>query len=225
VARIEGAPDADAITFKQDDSIAKTPFVLPLFISFLMFQDENNNRVVECGRNERGMCILQTDEGSNRFHSIRHCVPSSGCHLLIDRDSYFGVYTEQREHTSFFNLTYGGELLARRDGFRFESIEFGSGCSQIVACKNDNDTLLKSLHLSSAGLFLGYARLNLTMLLKDGKDILLQDLVDPEALDLVYHRACFPKDSCLNLTLSVPETYNVTSIYHSSDTSAYYEFG
>jgi hypothetical protein len=107
----------------------------------------------------------------------------------------------------------------------FESIEFGSGCSQIVACKNDNDTLLKSLHLSSAGLFLGYARLNLTMLLKDGKDILLQDLVDPEALDLVYHRACFPKDSCLNLTLSVPETYNVTSIYHSSDTSAYYEFG
>jgi hypothetical protein len=111
VARIEGAPDADAITFKQDDSIAKTPFVLPLFISFLMFQDENNNRVVECGRNERGMCILQTDEGSNRFHRIRHCVPSSGCHLLIDRDSYFGVYTEQREHTSFFNLTYGGEIL------------------------------------------------------------------------------------------------------------------
>mmetsp|Transcript_19695 Transcript_19695/g.35758 ORF Transcript_19695/g.35758 Transcript_19695/m.35758 type:complete len:105 (+) Transcript_19695:1857-2171(+) len=41
-------------------------------------QDENNNRVVECGRNERGMCILQTDEGSNRFHRIRHCVPSSG---------------------------------------------------------------------------------------------------------------------------------------------------
>jgi hypothetical protein len=32
---------------------------------------------------------------------IRHCVPSSGCHLLVARDSYFGVYTEQREHTSF----------------------------------------------------------------------------------------------------------------------------
>jgi len=65
----------------------------------------------------------------------------------------------------------------------------------------------------------------MTMILKDGKDILLQDMVDPEALDLVYHRACFPKDSCLNLTLSVPETYIVTGVYHSSDTSDYYEFG
>jgi hypothetical protein len=124
VARIEGAPDADAITFKQDDSIAKTPFVLPLFISFLMFQDENNNRVVECGRNERGMCILQTDEGSNRFHRIRHCLPSSGCHLLIDRDSYFGVYTEQREHTSFFNLTYGGEILRDEMAFVLSPLSF-----------------------------------------------------------------------------------------------------
>jgi hypothetical protein len=159
-----------------------------------MFQDENDNRVVECGRNERGMCILQTDEGSNRLHRIRHCAPSSACHLLVARDSYFGVYTEQREHTSFFNLTYGGELLARRDGFRFESIEFGSGCSQIAACKNDNDIFLEVFIFRRRGFFSGYPSLNMTMLLKDGKDVLLQDMVDPEALDLVYHRACFPKD-------------------------------
>jgi hypothetical protein len=35
----------------------------------------------------------------------------------------------------------------------------------------------------------------------------------------------FSEDSCLNLTLSVPETYIVTGVYHSSDTSDYYEFG
>jgi len=156
-----------------NDSIVKTRFLLPLFINFLMFlemadciptcdeetesllefdglagfditsptwwiQDENNNRVVECGRNERGMCILQTDEGSNPFHRIRHCVPSSGCHLLVARDSYFGVYTEQREHTSF--------LISRMVAsfWRDEmSIEVGSGCSEIAACKNDNNTLLE----------------------------------------------------------------------------------
>jgi hypothetical protein len=101
-----------------------------------------------------------------------------------------------------------GELLANRNGFRFEAIEFGNECGQLACEDNDNDALME-LFLIRDNLR-SYNLPNLTLQVQDGFDmlLLLQEIPDL-AQDTHYYRTCLPKDSCLNLTMFVPETYTM----------------
>lgn len=101
-----------------------------------------------------------------------------------------------------------GELLANRNGFRFEAIEFGNECRQLACEDNDNDALME-LFLIRDNLR-SYNLPNLTLQVQDGFDmlLLLQEIPDL-AQDTHYYRICLPKDSCLNLTMFVPETYTM----------------
>jgi hypothetical protein len=101
-----------------------------------------------------------------------------------------------------------GELLANRNGFRFEAIEFGNECGQLACEDNDNDALME-LFLIRDNLR-SYNLPNLTLQVQDGFDmlLLLQEIPDL-AQDTHCYRTCLPKDSCLNLTMFVPETYTM----------------
>jgi hypothetical protein len=187
-------------------------------------RDENDSRVVECDE-VFGQCVLQSGGGATRFHRIRHCLPSSQCHLFVASDKFYSVYSSQPNFdTLSFNLTYDGELLANRNGFRFEAIEFGNECRQLACEDNDNDALME-LFLIRDNLR-SYNLPNLTLQVQDGFDmlLLLQEIPDL-AQDTHYYRICLPKDSCLNLTMFVPETYNVTSVRNSSNAFDYFEDG
>lgn len=110
-------------------------------------------------------------------------------------------------HRSTSHMTHG-ELLANRNGFRFEAIEFGNECGQLACEDNDNDALME-LFLIRDNLR-SYNLPNLTLQVQDGFDmlLLLQEIPDL-AQDTHYYRTCLPKDSCLNLTMFVPETYTM----------------
>jgi hypothetical protein len=129
--------------------------------------------------------------------------------LFVASDKFYSVYSSQPNFdTLSFNLTYDGELLANRNGFRFEAIEFGNECRQLACEDNDNDALME-LFLIRDNLR-SYNLPNLTLQVQDGFDmlLLLQEIPDL-AQDTHCYRTCLPKDSCLNLTMFVPETYTM----------------
>eukprot|EP00544_Gedaniella_sp_CCMP2646_P014439 CAMPEP_0202492208 /NCGR_PEP_ID=MMETSP1361-20130828/9016_1 /ASSEMBLY_ACC=CAM_ASM_000849 /TAXON_ID=210615 /ORGANISM="Staurosira complex sp., Strain CCMP2646" /LENGTH=600 /DNA_ID=CAMNT_0049122387 /DNA_START=20 /DNA_END=1822 /DNA_ORIENTATION=- len=183
-------------------------------------QDEDSNRVAECDEID-GRCVFQTQ--GTRFHRVRQCLPSSQCHVFVAGDEQYSIYSNGPAfHVSSFNLTYNGELLARRQGFRFESVEFGNGCSP-VPCHNDNEALFELFLIRDNSR--GYYTLpELSLEVMDGLDIILQD---SPGLDeaLHYYRGCLSRLSCLNLTLSVPETDSVTLKNDSNYTVGYFEDG
>jgi hypothetical protein len=183
-------------------------------------QDEDSNRVAECDEIDGGRCVFQTQ--GTRFHRVRQCLPSSQCHLFVAGDEQYNIYSNGPAfHVSSFNLTYNGELLARRQGFRFESIEFGNGCSP-VPCHNHDEALFELFLIRDNSR--GFTLPDLSLEVMDGLDIILQDSPDL-AQALHYYRGCLSRYSCLNLTLSVPETDSVTLKKDSNYTVGYFEDG
>jgi len=117
--------------------------------------------------------VLQSGGGADRFHRIRHGLPSSPCHLFVASDKFYSTYSVNLNlilHPSTSHMTVSSWRIAI--SFVLKPLEFGNACHQLACENNDNADALMELFLIRDN-FRSYNLPNFTLQVQDGFMMLL----------------------------------------------------
>jgi hypothetical protein len=179
-------------------------------VDWLLQESPSGEQVLSCHQlYER--CSLSYHVGDYSLSRMRRCIPSNACYRFAIGDGFYRTYDYDLP-VAAFNISFEGRLLVSRKGFRFESFEFGHGCKESV-CDNDEESSLEVFLWRQRP---GWEKPDLSLEVRDinSSQLLLEQTwqISNSAV-LHYHHSCLARNSCLNLSISVPETTFMTDLY------------
>jgi hypothetical protein len=179
-------------------------------VDWLLQESPSGEQVLSCDQFYDG-CSLSYHVGDYSLSRMRRCIPSNACYRFAIGDGFYRIYDYDLP-VAAFNISFEGRLLVSREGFRFESFEFGHGCKESV-CDNGEESSLEVFLWRQRP---GWEKPDLSLEVRDvdSSQLLLEQTwqISNSAV-LHYHHSCLARNFCLNLSISVPETTTMTDLY------------